>query len=257
MRNKHIYIAYWTIMYGEVRRFMRVWTQTLLPPVITAALYYMIFGTFIGSQIASIHGFSYIQFIAPGLVMMSVITSAYMDVVTAFYIAKFQKNIEEIMVAPVPYWIVIAGFVSAGVVRGVLVGGLVLSVALFFTHITVHSIGITVLFLFLTAILFSLGGLINGVYAKGFDSMNIFPTFVLTPLTYLGGVFYSIAMLPPLWQHISLANPILYMINGFRYGFLGVSDVSVMLSLAILTVFILVLLGITIYLFEQGYGLRS
>lgn len=257
MNNTRILIAFWTIVRGEVRRFLRVWTQSLIPPVVTAGLYYVIFGTFIGSQIPPIHGFTYLQFIAPGLVMMSVITSAYMNVVTAFYLAKFQKNIEEIMVAPVPYLVVIAGFVAGGVVRGVLVGVLVLIVALFFTHITIHSLLMILLFLFLSAILFSLGGLINGVYAKSFDSMTIFPTFILTPLTYLGGIFYSISALPAFWQHVSLANPILYMINGFRFGFLGISDVNVMVSLAILLFFIVILLGVTVYLFEQGYGLRS
>lgn len=257
MSNKRILIAFWTIVRGEVRRFMRVWSQTLIPPVITAVLYYVIFGQFIGSQIADIGGFTYLQFIAPGLVMMSVITSAYMNAVTSFYIAKFMKNIEEIIVAPVPYPVVIAGFVAGGVIRGVLTGALVLAVALFFTSITVHSVLFILVFLLLTSILFSLGGLINGVYAKSFDSMNIFPTFVLTPLTYLGGIFYSIEVLPMFWQYVSLANPILYMVNGFRYGFLGITDVNIWLSLSILLGFIAVLLAIVIYLFEKGYGLRS
>lgn len=257
MNNKRILIAFWTIVRGEIRRFMRVWIQTLLPSVITAALYYIIFGKFIGSQIAPIHGFSYLQFIAPGLVMLSVITGAYMNTVSSFYFAKFIKNLEEIIVAPVPYPVVIAGFIAGGVVRGVLVGILVLIVALFFTSITVHSIGIIILFLLLTATLFSIAGLINAIFAKGFDSISIFPTFVLTPLTYLGGIFYSISVLPPFWQMISRANPILYMINGFRYGFLGITDVSIMLSLGVLLAFIAILLGVTIYLFEKGYALRS
>lgn len=257
MNNQRIIVAFLTIVRSEIKRFMRVWIQTLVPPVITAVLYYVIFGKFIGSQVGDIHGFTYLQFIAPGLVMMSVITGAYMNTVSSFYFAKFQKSLEEIMVAPVPYLVVIAGYVTGGVVRGILVGMLVLVVALFFTSITVYSVGIIALFLFLTAVLFSLAGLVNAIFAKSFDSISIFPTFVLTPLTYLGGIFYSIDLLPPFWRTVSLTNPILYMINGFRYGFLGITDVSVVTSLAVILFFIAILLGLTVYLFEKGYGLRS
>lgn len=252
-----LWISYKTITKKEVTRFLRVWSQTLLPPVITTSLYLVIFGKFIGSQLSDINGFSYIQFIIPGLVMMAVITSAFMNTVSSFYMAKFQKTVEEIMVSPTPYFVVIFGYVTGGVLRGLLVGGIVLAVALSFTHIAIHNVLFTLLFVVLTAIIFSLAGLINGVLAASFDGISIVPTFVLTPLTYLGGVFYSIHALPPLWQNVSLGNPILYMVNGFRYGFLGVSDVSLTLSVGILLTFVVIFFTAAWWLFKTGRGLRS
>ncbi|OGZ45425.1 MAG: ABC transporter permease [Candidatus Ryanbacteria bacterium RIFCSPHIGHO2_02_FULL_48_12] len=257
MESRKIFIAFSTMVRNEVSRFLRIWMQTLIPPVITTVLYYVIFGSFIGSQIAPIHGFSYMQFIVPGLVMMAVITSSFSNVVGSFYFSKFQRSIEELLVSPMPFWVLIAGYITGGVVRGLLVGTITLLVSLFFTHLVVSNIFFVLSFILLTAILFSLAGLLNGLYAKNFDGISIFPTFVLTPLTYLGGIFYSIAALPPFWQSMSKLNPILYMINGFRYGFLGFSDVSVAVSFWILVVCISVLFGINWHLFRKGYGLRS
>ncbi len=252
-----IWISYYTIVRKEIVRLFRIWTQTLLPPVVTSALYFLIFGKFVGSQIASVHGVSYMQFIVPGLIMMSVITSSFMNTAFSFYSAKFMKTVEELLVSPTPYLIIVLGHISSGILRGLVTATLILGVALFFTTITIHSIAITLLFILLTAVLFSLAGLINGVFANSFDSVSIFPTFVLTPLTYLGGVFYSIDVLPHFWQSVSLANPILYMVNGFRYGLLGVSDTSVPLSAAILSMLIILLLCVNYWLFKTGRGLRA
>ena len=257
MNPQGIAVAYFTILRKEVVRILRIWSQTLLPPVITMGLYYVLFGTFIGSQIADMQGVSYIQFIVPGLVMMSVITNAYANVVSTFFGAKFMHNLEELLVSPTPNWVVIAGFVSGGVVRGLLVGVLVLLTSLFFTKLTIFSFPIIVAAVVLTSILFSLGGLLNGMFAKNFDGVQIVPIFVLTPLTYLGGVFYSIDLLPPLWQGVSLFNPILYMVNAFRYGFLGVSDVNIIWSFSIILAFIVVFAGCILYFFKRGMGLKK
>ncbi len=257
MNTKRILIAYLTIIRKEIVRIFRIWSQTLLPSVITISLYYLIFGSFIGSQIRGIGGFSYIQFIVPGLVMMAVITNSFSNVISSFFGAKFQRNLEELLVSPTPEWIIIAGYVTGGVIRGLMVGAIVLGISLIFTQIAIHSTPVIVLFILLAAILFSLAGLLNAIFAKSFDGVSIIPTFVLTPLTYLGGVFYSIKVLPAFWQSVSQVNPILYMVNGFRYGFLGISDVSILLSFGIILVFIVVLLGINLYLFKRGYGLRN
>lgn len=256
MNPYKIWVAYITIVRAEVIRFFRIWSQTFLPPAITTTLYYVIFGTFIGSQIDPIGGFSYMQFIVPGLVMMAVITSSFMNTVSSFFGAKFMKQLEELLVAPVPPIIVLAGYVTGGVVRGLLTGLLVLVIALFFTKITVMSILAILVFILLTSILFSLLGLITGIYAKSFDGVSIIPNFVLTPLTYLGGVFYSVHMLSPFWQGVSRLNPILYMVNGFRYGFLGVSDVNVWWSFWMLVVMSVGLTWYALYLFRTGRGLR-
>lgn len=257
MTGNELWVAYYTIVRKETLRYLRVWSQTLLPPVVTMSLYFIIFGGFIGSQIAPINGYSYMEFIIPGLIMMSVITSSFMHTVSSFYFAKFQKTIEEIMVSPTPYPVVIAGYVSGGVLRGMTVATLVMVVANFFTNVPMAHPGIMLLFALLTSILFSLAGLLNGVFANGFDGISIVPNFVLTPLTYLGGVFYSITMLPPFWQSLSHWNPILYMVNGFRYGFLGVSDVSVSFAAGLLITLTAVLFGYTWYLFKTGRGLRA
>ncbi len=250
-------IGYYTMVRKEVIRIIRIWSQTLLPPVVTTTLYFIVFGTFIGSQLASVHGHSYMQFIVPGLVMMSLITSAYMNTVSTFYFAKWQRTIDEMLVSPMPSWVVMMGFVSGGVIRAGLVGVLVVGVSVFFTHLVVHSALVIFVAAFLTSILFAFAGLVNGFFAKSFDAISIVPTFVLTPLTYLGGVFYSIDQLPPFFRTLSLGNPILYMVNLFRYGFLGVSDVDPWLAFFVLIGFTLGFLVLTTWLFKRGKGLKS
>lgn len=241
----------------ETNRYVRIWVQTLVPPVITTSLYFVIFGNLIGGRIGDMAGFSYMEFIVPGLIMMSAITSSYANVSSSFFSQKFQKNIEEILVAPVPTHIIIWGFVIGGVGRSVMVGTLVTIISLFFVPLHVYSWVIVVITLLMTAILFSLAGLLNGIFAQSFDDVSIVPTFVLQPLTYLGGVFYAISMLPPFWQAVSKINPIVYMISGFRYGFLGVMDVSIVVSMSILVLFIVVLYSVCWYLIDRGRGLRS
>ncbi|OJG69764.1 ABC transporter permease [Enterococcus phoeniculicola] len=241
----------------ETNRYLRIWVQTLVPPVITTSLYFVIFGKMIGGRIGEMGGFSYMEFIVPGLIMMSAITSSYANVSSSFFSQKFQKNIEELLVAPVPTHVIIWGFVIGGLGRSVLVGSLVTIISLFFVPLHVHSWAIVILTLLMTAILFSLAGLINGIFAQSYDDVSIVPTFVLQPLTYLGGVFYSISMLPPVWQAISKINPIVYMISGFRFGFLGTTDVPIYLSITILVLFIVVLYSVCWYLINKGKGLRS
>ncbi len=241
----------------ETNRYLRIWVQTLVPPVITTSLYFVIFGKMIGGRIGDMGGFSYMEFIVPGLIMMSAITSSYANVSSSFFSQKFQKNIEELLVAPVPTHVIIWGFVIGGLGRSILVGTLVTVISLFFVPLHVYSWFIVVITLLMTAILFSLAGLINGVFAQSYDDVSIVPTFVLQPLTYLGGVFYAISMLPPFWQTVSKVNPIVYMISGFRYGFLGTTDVPIMVSITILILFIIVLYAICYYLVDKGKGLRS
>lgn len=242
---------------NDFMRIIRIWSQTLLPPIVTTSLYFIVFGTFIGSQLAPIHGLSYIQFIVPGLIMMSVITSSYMNTVSTFYFAKWTKTLDEILVSPMPEWLVILGFVSGGVMRGLMVGVLVGIVGLFFTHLAIQNILVLIAALVLTSFLFSLAGLINGAFAKSFDGVSIVPTFVLTPLTYLGGIFYSIQQFPPFWQKVSLLNPILYMINAFRWGFFGVSDINIGVCFAVLLGFIVVFIAVLLWLFRRGIGVRN
>ena len=257
MNSRENYIALTTIVRKEVVRFMRIWSQTLLPPVITQTLYFVIFGKFIGSQVAGISGVTYMQFIVPGLVMMAIITNSFANVVSSFFGSKFQRSIEELMVSSTPNWVIVLGFTLGGVVRGISVGILVFLVSMFFTAPHIHHFGFIILFVALTAVLFSLAGLLNGIFAKKFDDVSIFPTFVLTPLTYLGGVFYSIHSLPAIGQNLSKLNPVLYMIDGFRYGFYGISDVSVLMSVMILIMFIAILISLNLYLLEKGIGLKS
>ncbi|OCG77579.1 ABC transporter permease [Gilliamella sp. Occ4-3] len=255
--NNLYWIALKSIWRKEVTRFLRIWIQTLIPPVITMSLYFIIFGNLIGSRVGDMGGFSYMEFIVPGLIMMSVITNSYTNVCSSFFSAKFQRNIEEILVAPVPTNILILGYVGGGVMRGILTGVLVTIVSLFFVRFDVHSWLFVIFTLLLTSILFSLAGLLNAVFAKTFDDISIIPTFVLTPLTYLGGVFYSITVLPTFWQWVSKINPIVYMINGFRYGFLGVSDVPLWITFSMLILFVTVLYVIAWRLIDRGLGLRS
>lgn len=257
MSPREIAIAFRTLLAKEIKRFLRIWVQTLLPPVITTALYFVIFGKLIGTRIGVIDGVPYIDYIVPGVIMMSVITSAYANVVSSFYGARFQHNIEEMLVSPMPNSIILLGFVAGGVARGLVVALLVTLVALGFTHLHVQHLFTAAAMILLTATLFSLAGFSNGLFARSFDDVSIVPTFVLTPLTYLGGVFYSVHMLPPLWQGLSHANPILYMINAFRYGFLGVSDIRVGVSFALVAAAIAVLFGANLYLLERGRGIRT
>jgi ABC-2 type transport system permease protein len=231
--------------------------QTLLPPAITMTLYFIIFGNLIGSRIGEMGGFGYMEFIVPGLIMMSVITNSYGNVVSSFYGAKFQRNIEEMMVAPVPPSIILIGFVLGGVARGLGVGLIVTCLSLFFTDLQIHDLVVMVSVVFLTAVVFSLGGFINAIYANSFDDISIIPVFVLTPLTYLGGVFYSIQLLPEFWQQVSQINPILYMVNTFRYGVLGVSDIDLRLAFSIIFVFIALLYSYALYLLRTGKGIRT
>jgi ABC-2 type transport system permease protein len=257
MNRQQQLIALQTIVIKEVRRFMRIWMQTLLPPAITMSLYFVIFGNLVGSRIGSMGGFKYMQYIVPGLIMMSVITNSYANVVSSFYGAKFQRSVEEMLVSPTPNAIILIGFVLGGVARGIAVGIIVTCLSLFFTHLTVHHVVVIIYTVIMTAVLFSLGGFINAVYAKSFDDISIVPTFVLTPLTYLGGVFYSINLLAPFWQGLSLLNPIVYMVNAFRYGVLGVSDVPVGFSLSMITLMSAVLFLFSLRLLERGTGLRE
>ncbi|MBL1229004.1 ABC transporter permease [Enterococcus sp. BWB1-3] len=241
----------------ETNRYMRIWVQTLVPPVITTSLYFVIFGKMIGGRIGEMGGFSYMEFIVPGLIMMSAITSSYSNVSSSFFSQKFQKNIEELLIAPVPTHVIIWGFVIGGMGRSILVGTLVTIISLLFVPLHVYSWFIVIITLLMTAILFSLAGLLNGIFAKSFDDVSIVPTFVLQPLTYLGGVFYAISMLPSFWQAVSRINPIVYMISGFRFGFLGTTDVPIAVSVIILVLFILVLYIVCWRLIEKGRGLRS
>jgi len=251
------WIAFSTILVKEVMRFSRIWVQTVLPSAITTALYFVIFGRLIGERIGPMEGFDYLDFIVPGLVLMAVITNSYANVVSSFYSSKFSRYVEELLVAPVPNWVILAGFVAGGVARGLVVGVAVTLVAMAFTDLAVHSFFVTFLVFTLTAVLFALGGFINAVYANSFDDISIVPTFVLTPLTYLGGVFYSIELLPNIWQGLSLANPVLYMVNAFRYGLLGVSDIPLGFAFAIIFGFIVVLTLYSLRLLERGVGIKT
>lgn len=250
-------IAFYTLLRREVVRFLRIWPQSLLPSVITQSLYFIIFGQFIGSQIADINGISYMAFILPGLMMMSVINNSFQNVAFSFFGTKFQRNLEEMMVSPMSYWVVMGGYCIGGMLRGLLTGLLVFGVSIFFVRPDIHNFALIMVFVILTSAVFSLGGLINGMFARKFDDVSIFPTFVLIPLTYFGGVFYSIKDLPTFWQGLSKFNPILYMVDGFRYGFHGFSDLNVWFSLGMLTLFVLILIGVSSYLFRKGVGLKT
>ncbi len=250
-------IAFRTIIYKEIHRFIRIWPQTLLPPAISTALYFLIFGKLIGDRIGSINGASYMDYIVPGIILMSVISHSYANVVSSFYSSKFQHNIEELLVAPVSNRIILAGYVGGGIARGLLVGIVVTGISMLFADITVNHLGVTIAVYFLTATLFALAGFINAVFADSFDDISIIPNFVLTPLSYLGGVFYSVSMLPDLWQTISLANPILYMVNAFRYGLIGVSDIKIEIAFAITGGFILFLTALSLFLLHKGVGIKN
>ena len=246
-----------TLTYREIRRFFRIWQQALIPSVITTMLYFVIFGSFIGSRIGSMGGFEYMQFMAPGLIMLAVITNSYSNVVSSFYGNKFSRSLEELLVSPMPTYLILIGFVAGGVARGIIVGILVLITSLFFTEIAVQNISLTLLVIILTAILFSLAGLLNAIFADSFDDINIVPTFILTPLIYLGGVFYSITLLSETWQIISKLNPVLYMVNAFRYGMLGVSDINVNFAIGMISFFIIIFYTASLYILKKGIGIRD
>ena len=257
MTMTQCWIAFLALLRKEVHRFLRLWLQTILPPVITMSLYFIIFGTLIGSQIHPIQGYTYMQYITPGLVMMSVITNAYLNTVSSVYLLRFQKSIEELLVSPMPNFIIVLAFVLGGILRGMVVGILVLLVSLFFTRLDIQHVFIMFLVGFMAAAIFSLAGFINGMYARNFDDISIIPTFVLTPLTYLGGVFYSVKILPSFWQHVSLFNPILYIVNIFRYGILGLSDIPIKTGLLIMIICVIGLFWISLTLLEKGTGVRT
>jgi ABC-2 type transport system permease protein len=254
---RRYWVTFATIVNKELLRFTRIWVQTVLPAVVTTTLYFVIFGQLIGARIGSMDGLAYLDFIVPGLILMAVITNSYSNVVSSFYSSKFSRYVEELLVSPAPNWVILAGYVAGGVVRGLAVGAAVTLVALMFTPIHLYSPAITALVLFMTAVLFSLGGFINAIYANSFDDISIIPTFVLTPLTYLGGVFYSIDLLPRFWHALSLANPVLYMVNGFRYGLHGVSDIPLGWAFSIILGFILVLAWFSLSLLRRGVGIKS
>ena len=250
-------IAFRTIVTKEIFRFVRIWPQTLLPPAITTALYFLIFGKLIGGRIGEINGATYMDYIVPGIILMSVISHSYANVVSSFYSTKFQRNIEELLVAPVPNWVILSGYVSGGIIRGLLVGTVVALISLLFSDIEVKNPYVALSIMILTATLFSLAGFINAVLAESFDDISIIPNFILTPLSYLGGVFYSVKMLPDIWQSISLGNPILYMINAFRYGLIGVTDVDIQLAFIMTIAFIIVLTLLSLYLLYKGIGIKN
>jgi ABC-2 type transport system permease protein len=246
-----------TIIIREYGRIIRIWAQTIVPSAVTSALYFVIFGSLIGRRVGLMEGVPYMQFIAPGLIMMAVITNSYANVVSSFFGAKFGKHVEEMLVAPLPNWIIVLGYVGGGLVRGMLVGCAVTIVSLIFTQLTIHHALVIVGAVVLTSVVFALGGFINALFAKNFDQVNWIPTFVLTPLTYFGGVFYSITLLPEWARHISYANPILHMVNAFRYGFLGTSDVSVVVAFSIMTLSAVVLFAVAVIFMNRGTGMRE
>lgn len=256
-RTKNHLIALQTVLYKEVIRFMRIWSQTLLPPAITMTLYFIIFGQLIGSQIKAIGGFTYMQFIVPGLVMMSMMTNAYANTASSFFSAKFSRSIEEMLVSSMPGYVMLLGYLLGGALRGILVGIVVLLIACLFTRIHIAHYGIVIMMAILAAMLFSLGGFLNGLFAKKFDDVSFIPTFVLTPLTYLGGVFYSIQQLPPALQTISMLNPILNIVDTFRYGMLGISDVNIYIGFTLVSILFIVLFIACLVLLRKGMGLRS
>ena len=251
------FIAFKTIVIKEVYRFSRIWVQTIIPPVITISLYFVIFGKLIGSQIGDMNGFRYMDYIVPGLIMMAVITNSYANVVSSFYGCKFHHHIEEMMVSPIPKYLIVLGFISGGVARGMAVGIAVTAVSLLFTSLSFHNLAVILSTVIMTSTLFALAGLINAVFAKSFDDISIIPTFVLTPLTYLGGVFYTISMLPDFWQRVSHINPILYMVNAFRYGILGVSDIGLGKAYLIIIAFVVALFAWALALMNRGTGIRD
>ena len=251
------WIGYKTIVLKEIRRILRIWSQTLLPPVVTSVLYFIIFGRVIGSRVGEMGGYEYIQFIAPGLIMMNVITNSFTSAAFSFYSAKFQRNIEELLVSPMSNIIILLGYMTGGMLRGILIGIVVTIIALFFTHLHVYSWVAIISVTLLSTCIFSLSGVINALLAKSFDDISIIPTFVLAPLTYLGGVFYSITLLPQFWQYISLENPIVYIVSSFRYGFLGISHGHIFVPYFVMILFVTAMFVLAFYLLKKGVGIRE
>jgi ABC-2 type transport system permease protein len=251
------YVAFLTILRKEIKRYLRIWTQTLLPSAITMSLYFVIFGSLIGSRIGDMGGFTYMQFVVPGLIMMAIVTNSYSNVVSSFYGSKFGRSVEELLVSPVSNFVILMGYVVGGVTRGLLVAVVVTIVSLFFTHLHIHSYFVVVAVVLLTSTLFALAGFINAVYANSFDDISIVPTFILTPLIYLGGVFYSMDLLSPFWASVSKLNPLVYVVNAFRYGVLGVSDVSLSFAFGMITVFTAIAFGYSMHLLNSGKRLRQ
>ena len=246
-----------TILYKEVHRFMRIWMQTLIPPAIMIMLYFVIFGTLIGKRIGQMGGFDYVQFMIPGLIMMSVISNSYSNVVSSFFGQKFSRSIEELLITPLPHYLILLGWVLGGVARGLVVGAIVTFVSLWFYDLTVDNWPLCIFVVISTSVLFSLGGFLNALFAESFDDISIIPTFIMQPLIYLGGVFYSVDLLSNTWQIVSKANPLLYMVNAFRYGMIGVSDINVQFALMMITFFILIFFTLAYYLLKKGFGIRT
>ncbi len=257
MNPREQYVAFMTILVKEVRRFTRIWPQTLLPSAITMSLYFVIFGSLIGSRIGEMGGFTYMQFVVPGLIMMAIVTNSYSNVVSSFFGSKFNHSVEELLVSPTPNYVILLGYVAGGVTRGLCVAFIVTAVSLFFTKLQIHSYLITISIVLMTSILFALAGFINAVYANSFDDISIVPTFVLTPLIYLGGVFYSMDLLPEFWANVSKLNPLVYVVNAFRYGVLGVSDVGLWFSYVMIAGFTLVAFCYSMHLLNTGARLRQ
>ena len=255
--NSPQFVAYTTIVRKEVLRFSRIWKQTIIPPVITNVLYFIIFGNLIGARIGKIDSYTYTDFIFPGLLLMSVITHSYTNTVSSLYISKYHRHIEELLVSPIENYTILFGFITGGVIRGIAVGIVVILVAQLFVTFTMEYILLTAIIIFLSATLFSMCGFLNGLFANDWDDINVIPTFIMTPLTYLGGIFFSITMLPDIWREIALFNPILYLINGLRFGMLGVSDVDISLAIIIIVFFNILMLYLCLYYLKLGKGLRT
>jgi len=257
MTPREQYMAFMTIVRKEIKRYLRIWTQTLLPSAITMSLYFVIFGSLIGSRIGEMGGFTYMQFVVPGLIMMAIVTNSYSNVVSSFFGSKFNHSVEELLVSPIPNYVILMGYVVGGVTRGMFVAVVVTIVSLFFTELHIHSYFVVVVIVLMTSTLFALAGFINAVFANSFDDISIIPTFVLTPLIYLGGVFYSMDLLPEFWANVSKLNPLVYVVNAFRYGVLGVSDVSLSFALGMITVFTAIAFTFSMHLLNSGKRLRQ
>jgi ABC-2 type transport system permease protein len=257
MTLREQYVAFMTIVRKEIKRYLRIWTQTLLPSAITMSLYFVIFGSLIGSRIGEMGGFTYMQFVVPGLIMMAIVTNSYSNVVSSFFGSKFNNSVEELLVSPTPNYVILLGYVVGGISRGLLVAVVVTIVSLFFTHLHIHSYFVVVVIVLMTSTLFALAGFINAVFANNFDDISIVPTFILTPLIYLGGVFYSMDLLPDFWAGVSKLNPLVYVVNAFRYGVLGVSDVSLPLAFGMIGLFTVLAFAYSMHLLNSGKRLRQ
>ncbi|MEM8563405.1 MAG: ABC transporter permease [Pseudomonadota bacterium] len=257
MSLREQWLAFMTILRKEVRRYLRIWTQTLLPSAITMSLYFVIFGTLIGSRIGQMEGFSYMEFVVPGLIMMAIVTNSYSNVVSSFFGSKFNHSVEELLVSPTPNYVILMGYVLGGVSRGLLVAIIVTLVSLFFSRLSIYSYSVVILVVLMTSVLFALAGFINAVFAKNFDDISIVPTFVLTPLIYLGGVFYSMDLLPDFWAGVSKLNPLVYVVNAFRYGVLGVSDVSLTFAITMIAAFTIAAFIYSMHLLNNSTRLRQ